>query len=235
MITVDGGTGSVILGAVELVPARLNDDLETILGWADDVRRLEVHANADTPADAIEGARVRRSGDRALPHGAHVLRRGAPAGRPGDDPRGRRGGTPRRARSAPALPAERLRGHLRGDGRAAGDDPAARPAAARVPPVARGGDRRAAAGPDPGAARGEPDARDARLPARAAVAGDLRDAGARDRARRPRRARAHRRGAARRDHAPARRRSPRSCAGCASSPSASRRRRAATFRISSGR
>ena len=53
LITLDGGTGSVILGAVELVPARINDDLETILDWADDVRRLEVHANADTPADAI--------------------------------------------------------------------------------------------------------------------------------------------------------------------------------------
>ena len=69
----------------------INDDLETILGWADDVRRLEVHANADTPADAIEGARVRRAGDRPLPHRAHVLRRGAPARRAGDDPRGRRG------------------------------------------------------------------------------------------------------------------------------------------------
>ena len=53
VITLDGGTGSVILGSVELVPARLNEDLETILGWADEVRRLEVHANADTPSDAI--------------------------------------------------------------------------------------------------------------------------------------------------------------------------------------
>ena len=53
LITLDGGSGSVILGAVELVPARINDDLETILAWADDVRRLEVHANADTPADAV--------------------------------------------------------------------------------------------------------------------------------------------------------------------------------------
>ena len=70
--------------------------------------------------------------------------------------------------------------------------------------------------PDPGAARGEPDARDARLPPRPAVAGDLRDAGARDRAGRPGRSRAHRRDAAGRDHAPARRASPRSCAGCAS-------------------
>jgi pyruvate,orthophosphate dikinase len=54
VITVDGGTGSVILGAVDLVPARINEDLETILRWGDDVRRLEVHANADTPADAAK-------------------------------------------------------------------------------------------------------------------------------------------------------------------------------------
>ena len=54
VITLDGGTGSVILGAVELVPARINDDLETILEWSDDFRRLEVHANADTPEDAIK-------------------------------------------------------------------------------------------------------------------------------------------------------------------------------------
>jgi pyruvate,orthophosphate dikinase len=52
VITVDGSSGVVILGSVELVPARINRDLEAILGWADDVRRLEVHANADTPADA---------------------------------------------------------------------------------------------------------------------------------------------------------------------------------------
>ena len=62
VITVDGGTGSVILGPVELVPARLNDDLETILGWADDVRRLEVHANADTPADASKARELGAQG-----------------------------------------------------------------------------------------------------------------------------------------------------------------------------
>ena len=62
VITVDGGTGSVILGPVELVPARLNDNLETILGWADDVRRLEVHANADTPADASKARELGAQG-----------------------------------------------------------------------------------------------------------------------------------------------------------------------------
>ena len=62
VITIDGGTGSVILGAVGLVPARLNDDLVTILGWADDVRRLEVHANADTPADASKARELGAEG-----------------------------------------------------------------------------------------------------------------------------------------------------------------------------
>jgi pyruvate, orthophosphate dikinase len=51
-ITIDGGTGEVFVGEVPLVPPQLNEDFETILGWADDVRRLKVRANADTPEDA---------------------------------------------------------------------------------------------------------------------------------------------------------------------------------------
>jgi len=41
---------------------------------ADKYRRLKVRSNADIPRDALKGARVRRRGHRALPHGAHVLR-----------------------------------------------------------------------------------------------------------------------------------------------------------------
>jgi pyruvate,orthophosphate dikinase len=52
LITIDGGTGRVFIGAVPLVEPQLNEDFETILGWADDVRRLQVRANADTPEDA---------------------------------------------------------------------------------------------------------------------------------------------------------------------------------------
>ncbi|MFL5931341.1 MAG: pyruvate, phosphate dikinase [Gaiellaceae bacterium] len=51
-ITIDGGTGEVILGTVDLVPPQMNEDFETILGWADALRRLQVRANADTPEDA---------------------------------------------------------------------------------------------------------------------------------------------------------------------------------------
>jgi pyruvate, orthophosphate dikinase len=51
-ITIDGGTGGVVIGEVPLVPPRINEDFETILAWADDVRRLKVRANADNPEDA---------------------------------------------------------------------------------------------------------------------------------------------------------------------------------------
>ena len=52
VISIDGTTGSVVLGAVKLVSPTLTDDLETILSWADEVRKLGVEANADNPADA---------------------------------------------------------------------------------------------------------------------------------------------------------------------------------------
>jgi pyruvate, orthophosphate dikinase len=54
VLTIDGGTGAVIVGEVPLVPPQVNDDLETILGWGDEHRRLAVRANADTPEDAAK-------------------------------------------------------------------------------------------------------------------------------------------------------------------------------------
>ena len=51
-MTIDGGTGRVFVGAVPLVPAQLNEDFETVLAWADGLRRLGIRANADTPEDA---------------------------------------------------------------------------------------------------------------------------------------------------------------------------------------
>ncbi|HEV2711828.1 MAG TPA: pyruvate, phosphate dikinase [Gaiellaceae bacterium] len=54
VITIDGGTGEVIVGEVKLIPPAINEDFETVLGWADDLRRLKVRANADTPEDAAK-------------------------------------------------------------------------------------------------------------------------------------------------------------------------------------
>ncbi len=53
-ITINGGTGEVIVGAVPLVPPQINDDFSAILEWADGVRHLKVRANADTPEDATK-------------------------------------------------------------------------------------------------------------------------------------------------------------------------------------
>ena len=54
VITIDGGTGRVIVGEVPLVPPAINEDFETILDWADEARRLKVRANADNPDDAAK-------------------------------------------------------------------------------------------------------------------------------------------------------------------------------------
>ncbi len=63
VITIDGGTGRVFIGKVPLVPPQINDDFETILGWADALRRLKVRANADNPEDA---ARAREFGAQGI-------------------------------------------------------------------------------------------------------------------------------------------------------------------------
>jgi len=54
LLTIDGGTGAVIVGEVPLVAPEVNDDLETILGWGDQHRTLKVRANADTAEDAAK-------------------------------------------------------------------------------------------------------------------------------------------------------------------------------------
>ena len=56
VITLDGGTGDVYLGAIPTVQAGFTEELETLLGWADEAAELKVMANADTP-EAAEKAR----------------------------------------------------------------------------------------------------------------------------------------------------------------------------------
>jgi pyruvate,orthophosphate dikinase len=55
VISIDGGTGEVILDGVTMVDGTMSPEVEEVLGWADFYRRnggLEVRANADTPDDA---------------------------------------------------------------------------------------------------------------------------------------------------------------------------------------
>ena len=52
LVSIDGGTGRVILGRVPLVEPELSPEFTKILQWADEVRVLGVRANADAPQDA---------------------------------------------------------------------------------------------------------------------------------------------------------------------------------------
>lgn len=51
-LTINGGTGEVILGEVKMVEPELSAEAQLLLSWADEVRRLEVRANADYGVDA---------------------------------------------------------------------------------------------------------------------------------------------------------------------------------------
>ena len=55
VITLDGATGEVFLGAIPTIPAHFSDDLVELLSWADETAELKVMANADTP-DAARSA-----------------------------------------------------------------------------------------------------------------------------------------------------------------------------------
>ncbi|KAL8195743.1 hypothetical protein R6Q57_025496 [Mikania cordata] len=52
-LSLNGSTGEVILGRQQLAPPAMSNDLETLMAWADQIRRLKVMANADTPNDAL--------------------------------------------------------------------------------------------------------------------------------------------------------------------------------------
>ncbi len=52
VIAIDGTTGKVTSDDVPLIDPELNENFETVLGWADELRRLGVRTNADTPEDA---------------------------------------------------------------------------------------------------------------------------------------------------------------------------------------
>jgi pyruvate,orthophosphate dikinase len=62
IITIDGTTGEVMQGEVRLIPAEINEDFRNLLTWADDIRRLGVRANADTPTDATNALKFGAEG-----------------------------------------------------------------------------------------------------------------------------------------------------------------------------
>ncbi|MFN3656495.1 MAG: pyruvate, phosphate dikinase [Pseudolabrys sp.] len=61
-ITVDGSTGQVLAGKVDMIEPQLSGEFATLIGWADKVRKLGVRANADTPNDARAAVRFGAEG-----------------------------------------------------------------------------------------------------------------------------------------------------------------------------
>ena len=237
LLTIDGGTGAVIVGEVPLVPPEVNDDLETILGWGDQHRRLKVRANADTPEDAAKAREFGAQGiglcrtehmfmaEDRLP----VVREMILADGEDGPARSRSTGCCRCSRATSRRIFEAMAG-LPVTIRLL--DP---PLHEFLPPPEQATDERMRAA-HPGSCRSR-----TRCSARAAAVSAC--SGRRStRCRCGRSSRAARavrgadgRGAARRDHAPARRLRRRSCAGCASSPCALPRRRRRRSSTSAGR
>jgi pyruvate,orthophosphate dikinase len=51
-ITIDGTSGQVILGEITLIEPKVDVNLEKMMGWASEIRKLGVRTNADTPEDS---------------------------------------------------------------------------------------------------------------------------------------------------------------------------------------
>jgi pyruvate,orthophosphate dikinase len=62
ILTIDGSTGEVFVGSVAMIEPGLSDDFATLMGWADQHRRLGVRANAETALDAETARRFGAQG-----------------------------------------------------------------------------------------------------------------------------------------------------------------------------
>jgi pyruvate,orthophosphate dikinase len=51
-LTIDGATGEIFAGPVKMIEPQLSGEFGTLMGWADEARRLKIRANAETPLDA---------------------------------------------------------------------------------------------------------------------------------------------------------------------------------------
>ncbi len=61
-LSLDGSTGNVYGEEIKTVEPAISGDFETFMSWADEVRRLKVRTNADTPRDAIQAKKFGAEG-----------------------------------------------------------------------------------------------------------------------------------------------------------------------------
>jgi pyruvate,orthophosphate dikinase len=62
IVTLDGTTGEVFIGAVPMIEPQMSGEFGTLMEWADGVRRLRVRTNAETPLDADTARRFGAEG-----------------------------------------------------------------------------------------------------------------------------------------------------------------------------
>ncbi|RLA62515.1 MAG: pyruvate, phosphate dikinase [Epsilonproteobacteria bacterium] len=51
-ITIDGATGEIFDGILPTIDAKISDDFQTYMSWADEIRTLKIRTNADNPEDS---------------------------------------------------------------------------------------------------------------------------------------------------------------------------------------
>lgn len=62
IISLDGGTGEVMEGSIQTVIPEMDDKFDTLFKWVDEIKRLTVRANADTPADVAKALELGAKG-----------------------------------------------------------------------------------------------------------------------------------------------------------------------------
>ena len=62
IMSIDGTTGNVYVGAIPTVEASVSGDFATVMSWTDEIRTLKVRTNADTPADAAAAVKLGAEG-----------------------------------------------------------------------------------------------------------------------------------------------------------------------------
>ncbi|HEY7801041.1 MAG TPA: putative PEP-binding protein [Dehalococcoidia bacterium] len=62
VLTIDGSTGAVLLGAIPTVPPVISPEFTELLAWADEASRMKVRTNADNPADAAKAVELGAQG-----------------------------------------------------------------------------------------------------------------------------------------------------------------------------
>ena len=62
IISLDGGTGEVMEGAVKTSVAKMDENFQKLFSWVDEIKKLTVRANADTPADVAKALELGAEG-----------------------------------------------------------------------------------------------------------------------------------------------------------------------------